>query len=228
MKTTKPLSAISYNTAPYLRAVCDALLKNGLLTNYAYIRHTGEDGDKDHIHLLLFPAKALETVNLSTRFHEAVGGEEKPRALVGLKPCASVVDWVRYAVHDPAYLAIKGERRLYRYRYDDIQVGSPAEWRAVMDQVEFTPLPCPSYQVARMIIYDALSQSMGKVTWPQLFRQIPFSPRDLGALKEYFQCIRDYVFKSNRTPSGSDVPSSEEWNFIGTPAADSSFRLSMT
>lgn len=225
MKTSKPLSAISYNTEPFLHAVCATLLKSGLLTNYAYIRHFGEDGDKDHIHLLLFPAKPLETVNLAADFKEVVEGETKPRALVGLKPCKSVVDWVRYAVHDPAYLAIKGERRQYRYCYDEIKVGSPDEWRAVMDEVRFTPLPCPSYGVSRALIEDALRQGGPEVTWSQLFRQIPFAPRDLSALREYYFDMRKWLFRLPPEDAASHVPQSEEWSHVLTPAADSPLRL---
>lgn len=225
MKTSKPISAISYNTEPFLHAVCGALLKAGLLTNYAYIRHTGEEGDKDHIHLVLFPAKPLDTSKLAPDFSEVVDGETRPRGLVGLKPCASVVDWVRYAVHDPAYLAIKGERRQYRYRYEDIQVGSPDEWRAVMDEVRFTPLPCPSYPVARVLIEDALRQGGESVTWSQLFRQIPFAPRDLGALKEFYHETRRWIFRMKPESSVAAVPQSEEWAHVLTPAADSSRRL---
>lgn len=224
MKTSKPLSAISYNSEPYLRAVCATLLKSGLLTNYAYIQHTGEDGDKDHIHLLLFPAKPLDSAKLAPDFCEVVGGEIKPRGIVGLKPCASVVDWVRYCVHDPAYLAVKGERRQYRYRYEDFQVGSSDEWRAVMDEVRFMPLPCPSYGVARVLIEDALRQGGESVTWSQLFRQIPFAPRDLAALREYYHEMRRWLF---RLPSETSerVPQQEEWSHVLTPAADSSVRL---
>ena len=226
MKTSKPLSAISYNTEPFLRTVCATLLKSGLLTNYAYICHKGEDGDKDHIHLLLFPAKALDTTKLAPDFNEVVGGEIKPRGLVGLKQCKSVVDWVRYCVHDPAYLAIKGERRRYRYRYDEIQVGSADEWRTVMDEVRFTPLPCPSYGVARALIEDALRQD-NTVTWARLFRQIPFAPRDLFALREFYEHTRRWFFNLPPDPPSSHVAESEEWLHVLTPAADSPLRLAM-
>lgn len=189
MKTSKPLSAISYNTDEFLKQVCESLLRCGVLANYAYICHHGEGGDKAHIHLLLFPSKALDTCRLGGNFLEAVDGEVKPRQLVGLRVCRSVVDWVMYSIHDPAYLAIKGERRECHYMISDFVVGSDDEWRCVLDEVRFAALPCPSYSVSRNIIYDAL-ESDPHVTWSQLVTQVPFAPRDFFALHEYFDAVK--------------------------------------
>lgn len=222
MKTNKTLSAISYNSDTFLHHVCGALLKSGVLTNYAYIRHKGEDGDKDHIHLLLFPAKAVDTCKLPANFAEVVDGEPKPRGLVGLKPCRSVVDWVRYAVHDSVYLAIKGEKRQYQYAYTDFVVGSEDEWRPVMEEVRFTPLPCPSYGVARNIILDALEQNPA-VSWRQLVAQVPFAPRDLFALREYYDAIRSLrVHRTLRKvdPAFKELPDAEDWDARRFPESD--------
>lgn len=222
MKTSKPLSAVSYNTDTFLHHICGALLKSGVLTNYAYIRHKGEDGDKDHIHLLLFPAKAVDTCKLPANFLEVVEGEAKPRGLVGLKQCRSVVDWVRYGVHDSVYLSIKGERRQYQYAYTDFVVGSEDEWRAVMDEVRFTPLPCPSYGVARNIILDALEQNPG-VSWRQLLVQVPFAPRDIPALREYYDCLRrlDIPRTLRKTkPEFKDLPDAPDWDAGRFPISD--------
>lgn len=222
MKTSKPLSAVSYNSDTFLHHVCGALLKSGVLTNYAYIRHKGEDGDKDHIHLLLFPAKAVDTCKLPANFLEVVAGEAKPRGIVGLKQCRSVVDWVRYGVHDSVYLAIKGERRQYQYAYTDFVVGSEDEWRPVMDEVRFTPLPCPSYGVARNIILDALEQDPG-VSWRQLVAQVPFAPRDLFALREYYDAIRHLgVHRTLRKadPQLKELPDVPDWDANRFPEPD--------
>lgn len=141
MATSKPQTAISYNTEAYLKSALERLTEAKLLRHWAYIKHKGETDensdsvhDKDHIHLLMIPNKCIDLSDLETEFREIIIGEELPRAIVGLKQCNSIEDWVLYVEHDEEYLAMKGEVRQYAYKLDDIVSDSPMnvrEWHRV-------------------------------------------------------------------------------------------------
>ena len=59
MKTSKPISTISYNSEEFLKAKLDYLVRSGEVAFWYYIKHHGEYDketniqDKDHIHLYI-------------------------------------------------------------------------------------------------------------------------------------------------------------------------------
>lgn len=106
MATSKPHSTISYNTEPFLKSKLDSWLKAHYIQAYQYIRHKGEDGDKDHIHLRIEPNKALDLMDLTEDLKEPVHGSDKPLGVRPWRP-SKEEDWFLYSVHDPKYLKIK-------------------------------------------------------------------------------------------------------------------------
>lgn len=106
MATSKPHSTISYNTEPFLRSKLDSWVKAHYIQAYQYIKHKGEDGDKDHIHLRIEPNKALDLMNLTDELKEYVVGSEKPLGVRPWRP-SKEEDWFLYSVHDKKYLQIK-------------------------------------------------------------------------------------------------------------------------
>ena len=103
--TAKPISTISYNTENHLKRVLDAFLSSDVIEDYRYIKHQGEDGDKDHIHLLVFPNRRIDTAKFRVEFNEVdQSGGDKP--LVCMPFRSSKIDhWLLYVLHDPLYLA---------------------------------------------------------------------------------------------------------------------------
>ena len=103
--TAKPISTISYNTGEFLKRKLDEMLKAHKITDYRYIFHYGEDGDKDHYHVYIEPNRRIDTAVLRDEFNEITTKDDKP---LGCMPFhASKFDhWIMYVIHDPKYLMI--------------------------------------------------------------------------------------------------------------------------
>ena len=122
MRTTKPFSTISYNSADFLREKLDRLVLERRISFYSYIEHhPEEDEKKKHKHLLIIPNGQINTDELTDILNEIdmTNPLEKP---LGVLPWRSSKfdDWYLYSVHDSAYLMTKGQSRKYFYSKDDI------------------------------------------------------------------------------------------------------------
>lgn len=109
--TNQKISTISYNSEPFLKNVLDKLVKDHILQAYVYIKHIGEDGDKDHIHLLLYPNRSIDPMNISDLLLEPDISRIDGKCL-GVMTWRKVADkqepdWYLYAVHDKEYLHLK-------------------------------------------------------------------------------------------------------------------------
>ena len=123
MRTTKPISTISFNTPDYLAHKLEELVKAKRLSFWAFISHLPEDdeaGNRDHIHVYIEPAKMLQTDDLKDELKEFDSAKpDKPRGCISFRS-SKFADWYLYALHDKAYLASKGQKRKYHYKHDDI------------------------------------------------------------------------------------------------------------
>ena len=106
MATQKPLSTISYNTEPFLLNVLNDLYNKHIIQCWMYIKHKGEDGDKDHIHLRIEPNRRIDAMEIAERFLEFVPDNEKPLCCRPFRP-SKEEDWFLYVVHEPRYLKLK-------------------------------------------------------------------------------------------------------------------------
>lgn len=106
MATQKPISTISYNSEFFLVEKLQSLYDAHIIQAWQYIKHKGEDGDKDHIHLRIEPNKRIDPMELTEMFKEFEKGKEKP---LGVRPWrnSKEEDWFLYAVHDSDYLSLK-------------------------------------------------------------------------------------------------------------------------
>lgn len=123
MRTTKPISTISFNTPEYLRQKLTELLKSGRISFWAYISHKPEDdegGKKEHCHVYIEPSKMLQTDDLKAELKEFdPTNPSKPLGCISFN--SSKFDpWYLYGLHDKRYLASKGQSRRYHYRHEDI------------------------------------------------------------------------------------------------------------
>lgn len=124
MATNKPISTISYNTEEFLVDKLNTWYKAHLIQCWQYIKHKGEDGDKDHIHLRIEPNKRLDPMELTQALIEPDPNNKKP---LGCRPWRSSKeeDWFLYAIHDKQYLKIKSSDSKdgkIEYKVDDIVV----------------------------------------------------------------------------------------------------------
>lgn len=123
MATQKPISTISYNTEAFLKEKLEEWLDAHIIQSYMYIKHKGEEGGKDHIHLRIEPNRRLDPMDLTEALKEYTGKpllDIKGRQLADedgnpMMECLSVrpwrnskeEDWVLYALHDEQYMRIK-------------------------------------------------------------------------------------------------------------------------
>lgn len=121
MRTSKPCSTISYNSAEFLSRKLNDLMKRGHIDFWAFIEHLPEeDEEKKHKHLYIFPSALLDTNQLREELKE--NDVNNPLKPLGCMPFQSskFADWYLYVIHDSSYLASKGQSRKYHYKDDDI------------------------------------------------------------------------------------------------------------
>lgn len=132
MRTSKPISTISYNSPEFLEHQLNKLLKEHTVSYWCYIKHIGEELDdgtkeKDHIHLYIEPNKLMDTMKLGEEFIETVAGSIKPLKCISFR-FTKEVDWIWYCQHEPFYLARKGEFRIYQYGKNDFRFSDEDEF----------------------------------------------------------------------------------------------------
>lgn len=122
MRTSKPISTISYNTEPYLRTRLDELIQAKKISDYMYIIHLPEEDEKKkHIHVWLKPNTLLDTMDLQKHFLELdIQNPQKPFRCLDFRP-SQVDDWILYNQHYRPYLLAKGEDRKLYYEKKDFK-----------------------------------------------------------------------------------------------------------
>jgi len=121
VRTTKPISTITYNTPAFLRVKLDELVKAKKIAFWAYIQHKPEEDEKkQHIHLYCEPAKMLQTEDFKDFFKEQDKKHpDKPLTCISWQS-SKFDDWYMYGIHDERYLASKGQARKYHYERKDV------------------------------------------------------------------------------------------------------------
>ena len=129
MATQRPISTISYNTESFLIEKLQSLYDAHIIQAWQYIKHKGEDGDKDHIHLRIEPNKRIDAMDLTELFKEYEKGKDKP---LGVRPWrnSKEEDWYMYSVHDSDYLTLKygGGERGEKLPYDWKQIKTSPDY----------------------------------------------------------------------------------------------------
>lgn len=120
MRTSKPISTISYNSQSFLVCKLGELVKAHKISDWIFINHFAEEDErKDHIHLWIKPNVLLDTMDLQKHFMELdVLNPTKPLKCIDFQS-SSVDDWILYSQHFEPYLASKNESREYHYTKDD-------------------------------------------------------------------------------------------------------------
>lgn len=123
MRTSKPISTISFNTKEFLLFKLNELLRNKIISKWYFIEHLPEDdegGKKTHFHVYVEPSKMIQTVDLRELFKEYDPTKpDKPKCTIDWHN-SDFGNWYLYSIHDKIYLASKGESRKYHYTDDQI------------------------------------------------------------------------------------------------------------
>ena len=128
MRTSKPISTISYNSPDFLRSKLEEFTRNHVLSSWFFVQHRAEkDERKDHIHVYCVPNKMLDTMCLQDALRE-LDADNPTKPLGCIDFCSSKADDAcLYFAHDEDYLAWKGEKREFHYGYDEFTY-SDADW----------------------------------------------------------------------------------------------------
>lgn len=123
MRTSKPISTISYNSKEFLIAKLNQWHSEHRIAYWCIICHVGEildDGtkEKDHYHVYIEPNGQVDTMSLQEDTKELDLKNNKPLKCIDFRS-SNNDDWTWYCLHDPQYLARKGECRQYTYTRDD-------------------------------------------------------------------------------------------------------------
>lgn len=129
--STLPISTMLYMSESELQERLK-ILTNRFKLDYAYICHKGENGKKDHIHIILrTKAKQFQNIdNIRECLFEICDTDTDTYKKGQSKPCKpfveskSIRDWYLYSMHKKDYLAEKGEIREIEYCESDIK-GTP-------------------------------------------------------------------------------------------------------
>ena len=120
MRTSKPVSTISYNSPEFLKLKLRDLIKAKKICDWMFIQHTAEqDEKKDHIHLWIKPNTLIDTMDLQEFLTELdLKNPTKPLRCIDFKT-SKTDDWILYSEHFLPYLASKSESREFCYSKDD-------------------------------------------------------------------------------------------------------------
>lgn len=122
MRTSKPFSTISYNTADFLNLRLGELVQRRQIDFFAWVHHYAEEDEtKEHKHLYIVPNGRVDTDQiLDFLLEHDPKHPDKPFNCI--RPHSSkFADWYLYALHDATYLASKGQARKFHYVMDDVQ-----------------------------------------------------------------------------------------------------------
>lgn len=138
MRTSKPISTISYNTENYLKGKLEELKKNRTISDYMYILHFAEeDESKNHTHVFIEPNKMLDTMALQENFRE-IDPKDNTKLLGCINFHSSKVDdWILYSMHFEPYLVSKGQSRKYHYKQDDFRFADELTFEALFNHAMY-------------------------------------------------------------------------------------------
>lgn len=202
MRTTKPITTISFNTPEFLACKLNELTRAGRLSFWAFIVHEPEDdegGKKQHIHLYAEPSKMLQTDDLRNELREYDPTHPtKPRGT--LTWSSSRFDhWYMYVLHDKRYLASKGQSRRFAYFHDQIQTSDDDDLLAKSRSIDFLSLSPYA---------DMLSAIDAGITWPEYFARGTVPLPQVRLFESAWQLLASqHTFRAGRP--GHDDPSDD-------------------
>lgn len=142
MKTSKPISTISFNTEPFLKGKLRELEKAGIIEFWSYIRHDPEPdemgdeaGGKVHFHVYMEPAKMIQTTEIRASFKEPDPTNTKPLGCL-LVEKSNFDNWYLYALHDADYLASKGQSRVFAYEAEQVRTSDEDDLHSKIARID--------------------------------------------------------------------------------------------
>lgn len=122
MRTSKPVSTISYNTKEFLIKKLNEMYDNCIISDWMFIEHYAEeDESKNHYHVYMSPNRMVDTMEIQKFFREIDLNKPSAPPLGMIDFRGSKIDhWILYGLHYEPYLKTIGEERVYHYKKEDI------------------------------------------------------------------------------------------------------------
>ena len=163
--TKGEISTVTYNTEEFLIDALEEWYDAHLIQCYMYIKHIGEDGDKDHIHLRIVPNKKLDPMVLTERLKEYTSDNKKPLGCLYWRP-SDEANWILYVIHDKEYLKQKYNNKDGTYGIDHEKI--PYSWEKIVYSDTY-PME-EAYIRARQTLKNSTASLMqqldsGKTVW---------------------------------------------------------------
>ena len=182
MRTSKPISTISYNSEQFLKQKINDWKKAGIIEFGMWIRHEPEsDEKKAHYHVFLKPAQLLQTVFLEEDSIEIDPlNPDKPFKMISFR-VSKESDWVLYSIHEKGYLQEKGLTRDIHYDVADIECTCEETLTDILSHLS-------DDRKGRLEtkILDCINKDMG---WQQIVRSGLIPIRQISAARLYYSAL---------------------------------------
>lgn len=137
VRTTKAISTISFNSKEFLELKLNELIKSKIISFWCFITHEPEEDEKkEHHHVYIIPSKMIQTDDLREfLIQHNEDDPSRPFGCLMFNP-SKFDDWFLYGLHDPEYLASKGQGREHYYSQDDFICSSYDDFDEMIKKVD--------------------------------------------------------------------------------------------
>ena len=191
MKTSKPFSTISYNTADFLSVKLNDLVNRRKIAFWAYVEHLPEEDEKKaHKHLYIVPNGQINTdeVLLDILVEYDPAHPEKPLGCVGVKS-SKFYDWYMYSIHDVDYLSSKGQSRKYHYRREEVACSDTDYLNEEIHQMD----------MSKLSKVKALNEAVRNgVPFEELLMRGQTPVQQVYAFQKTYGMLQTYTFRNGR------------------------------
>ena len=191
MKTSKPFSTISYNSADFLTVKLNDLVNRRKLAFWAYVEHLPEEDEKKaHKHLYIVPNGQINTdeVLLDILVEYDPAHPEKPLGCVGVKS-SKFYDWYMYSIHDVDYLSSKGQSRKYHYRREEVACSDTDYLNEEIHQMD----------MSKLSKVKALNEAVRNgVPFEELLMRGQIPVQQVYAFQKTYGMLQSYTFRNGR------------------------------
>ena len=191
MKTSKPFSTISYNTADFLSVKLNDLVNRRKIAFWAYVEHLPEEDEKKaHKHLYIVPNGQINTdeVLLDILVEYDPTHPEKPLGCINPKS-SKFYDWYMYSIHDVDYLSSKGQSRKYHYRREEVACSDTDYLNEEIHQMD----------MSKLSKVKALNEAVRNgVPFEELLMRGQIPVQQVYAFQKTYGMLQTYTFRNGR------------------------------
>lgn len=191
MRTSLPVSTISYNSVGFLCSTLERMMDNGEIAFYAFIPHHGEGGDKDHVHLYVEPSKLRSQDDWKAEYFREFDPQvpDKPLSVTTWRK-SNWKDWYLYGLHDRAYIALKGEKKQFEYTPADMYYSDADAFAERVAECD-VPVGDKTFLAVRFCVECGY-------TWSEAVASGLIPSRSLTQAKEIFIALNDVAMTRER------------------------------